>query len=215
MLNTLQSVQTLVLQALNSGSQNAQSYNSIATQIKGQIQSLIGLANTTYAGTAIFSGTAGGSAAYSSTGTYLGNNTPFTIDLGNGQKVAASVPGTTLFGSSPNDLFSTLNQIVTDLGAGPGGATETNLQNDMNTLQNNITQANNAAATLGEASQQVQTVQASASATTTQVQTILANTEDVNVATVTSQLQQDLANYQAALYASSQAVPESLAAFLK
>jgi hypothetical protein len=37
----------------------------------------------------------------------------------------------------------------------------------------------------------------------------------VNVATVTSQLQQDLANYQAALYASSQAVPESLAAFLK
>ncbi|HUZ21472.1 MAG TPA: hypothetical protein VMU75_12950 [Acidimicrobiales bacterium] len=214
-LNNLQSVRTLVLQALNSGSQTAQSYSAIATQIQGQAQSLLGLANTTYAGTAIFSGTAGGSSAYTSAGTYQGNTTPFTIDLGNGQKVAASVPGTQLFGSSPSDVFTTLKQIVTDLGGAPGGTTETNLQTDLNALNANITQATSASASLGEAAQQVQTVQSSASATSTQVQTILSNTRDVNVAQVTTQLQADLANYQAALYASSQAVPETLAAFLK
>ena len=61
----------------------------------------------------------------------------------------------------------------------------------------------------------MQTVSSQLSAASTQIQSVLANTEDVNVATATTELQADMAQYQAALWATAQAVPESLAQFLK
>lgn len=216
-INTLDSVHTLVLQALSSGSQNSQTYTSISEQIQGQIQSLLGLANTTYAGTPVFAGTAAGTQAYDSSGNYLGNNTAFTIQLGT-QRVNATVPGTQLFGggtTGTQNLFTTLQNIVTDLANGPSATAQTNLSNDLNDLNANVTQAQTAAATLGEASQEVAAVQTATSTTSTQIQNVLADTEDTNVASVSTELQQDLTSYQAALYAVSQTVPETLATYLK
>ena len=58
---------------------------------------------------------------------------------------------------------------------------------------------------------------ASSSSLTTQiasVQTDQADLQDVNIATVTTQLDSEMTNYQAALWAASQAIPETLVKFV-
>jgi len=128
------------------------------------------------------------------------------------------VPGDQLFGggtSGTQSVFTTLQNIVTDLQAGPGASSYAGLQSDLNALDGNISQAETAATTLGQASQQVTTASSAASATTLQVQTILTSTMSTDLPSVTTALQTDMTNYQAALYAVSQAVPETLAQFIK
>ena len=217
-VNTLQSVQTTVLQALNSGSNNAQSYSEMAQQVQGEISQMVGFANTQYGTTAIFAGTAGVSQPYSSDGAYSGNSQAFTISVGNGAPVAVSVPGDQLFGggtSGAQSVFTTLQNIVTHLQVGPGSASYSSLQTDLNDLDTNMTQAETAATTLGESTQEVAAASTAAQNTSTQLQMILSTTESTDVPTVTAALQSDLTTYQAALYAVSQTVPETLAQFLK
>ncbi|MGD0873970.1 MAG: hypothetical protein ABSA14_03130 [Acidimicrobiales bacterium] len=217
-INTLQSVNTTVLQALNSGGDNAQSYNEMAQQLQGQISQLVGLANTQYGTTSIFAGTAGVSQPYSTAGDYSGNSQSFTISVGGGAPVAVSVPGDQLFGggtSGVQSVFTTLQNIVTHLQAGPGSASYSSLKTDLDNLGANMTQAETAATTLGESTQAVSAATTAAETTSTQLQTILATTQSTDVPTVTAALQSDLTTYQAALYAVSQTVPETLAQFLK
>ncbi|MGO8723121.1 MAG: hypothetical protein ACLQRM_10360 [Acidimicrobiales bacterium] len=217
-VDTLQSVNTTVLQALSSGSNNAQSYNEMAQQIQGQISTLVGLANTQYGSTAIFAGTAGVSQPYSSTGAYSGNSQAFTINVGSGVPVAVTVPGDQLFGggtSSVQSVFTTLQNIVTHLQEGPGSSSYASLESDLTNLGANMTQAESAATTLGESTQAVTAASTAAQNTSTQLQTLLASTKSADIPTVTAALQSDLTTYQAALYAVSQTVPETLAQFLK
>jgi hypothetical protein len=179
---------------------------------------LVGLANTQYGNTPIFGGTAGVSQPYSSTGAYSGNSQPFTISVGNGAPVAVSVSGDQMFGggtSGVQSVFTTLQNIVTHLQAGPGSASYAGLQADLNDLSTNMTQAEQAATTLGTSTQAVSTASTAAQNTSTQLQTVLSKTVSTDVPTVTAALQSDLTTYQAALYAVSQTVPETLAQFLK
>jgi len=217
-MTTMQSARTLVLQGLNSGSNNAQSYSEMAQQVQGLLTQMVGYGNTTYGTTAIFAGTAGVAQPYTSTGVYSGNSQTFTIDVGSGAPVPVSVPGDQVFGggtSGTQSVFTTLQNIVTDLQSGPGAASYAGLQNDLNALDANMSQAETAATTLGQASQQVTAASSAASATTLQVQSILTNTMSTDLPSVTTALQTDMTNYQAALYAVSQAVPETLAQFIK
>ena len=217
-IDTLQSVNTTVLQALNSGSNNAETYSDMAQQVQGEISQLVGLANTQYGSTPIFAGTAGVSQPFSSTGTYSGNSQPFTISVGTTEPVAVSVPGDQLFGggsSGVQSVFTTLQNIVTHLQQGPGSASYASLQSDITALGTNLTQAESAATTLGESTQEVSAASTAAQDTSTQLQKVLSATESTDVPTVTAALQSDLTTYQAALYAVSQTVPESLAQFLK
>jgi flagellar hook-associated protein 3 FlgL len=217
-VNTLQSANTTVLQALSTGSNNTQTYNEMAQQVQGLMSQMVALANTQYGNTPIFGGTAGVSQPYSSTGTYSGNSQPFTISVGNGAPVAVSVPGDQMFGggtSGTQSVFTTLQNIVTHLQAGPGPASYAGLQADLNDLGTNMTQAEKAATTLGTSTQAVTAASTAAQNTSTQLQTVLSKTVSTDVPTVTAALQSDLTTYQAALYAVSQTVPETLAQFLK
>jgi flagellin-like hook-associated protein FlgL len=148
---------------------------------------------------------------------YSGNAQTFTVDVGTGSPIPVSVPGDQLFGggtSGVQSVFTTLQNIVTDLQAGPGSTSYAGLQTDLNDLNANMSLAETAATTLGEASQQVTSASSAASATTEQLQSILTTTMSTDVPSVTVALQTDMTNYQAALYAVSQAVPQSLAQFL-
>jgi flagellar hook-associated protein 3 FlgL len=217
-ISSLQSVRTTVLQALNTGSNNAQSYSEMAQQIQGEISQMVGFANTQYGSTAIFAGTAAVSQPYSSSGAYSGNSQAFTIEVGSGSPVSVSVPGDQMFGggtSGVQSVFTTLQNIVTHLQEGPGSSSDASLQTDLNDLDANMTQSETAATTLGESTQQVTAASSAAENTSTQLQTIRSTTESTDVPTVTAALQSDLTTYQAALYAVSQTVPETLAQFLK
>jgi flagellar hook-associated protein 3 FlgL len=214
-ISTLQSVQTLVTQALNSGGENDTSYNEMAEQVQGDLTQLVDLANTTYGATPIFAGTAGVSQPYSPTGVYSGNSSPFTISVDSGTPVAVSVTGSQMFGggtSGVQSVFTTLANIVTDLQAGTGSTA--NLETDAGALSANITQADSAATTLGESTDLVAAASSTAQQTSTQLQQVLGTVKNTNVPTVTSELESDLTTYQAALEAVSQAVPESLAQYI-
>jgi flagellar hook-associated protein 3 FlgL len=217
-INTLQSVNTTVLQALSSGSNSTESYSALAQQVQGDISQLVSLANTQYGSTAIFAGTAAVSQPYSSSGAYSGNSQAFTVQVGSGSPIAVSVPGDQLFGggtSGIQSVFTTLQNIVTHLQQGPGSASLASLQSDSSALSTNMTQAEAAATTLGESTEQVTAATTASTNTSTQLQKILSSTESADVPTVTAALQSDLTTYQAALYAVSQTVPETLAQFLK
>jgi flagellar hook-associated protein 3 FlgL len=215
-LSVLQTARTLMLQALNTGGETSNSYQAIATQVQSLVSQLVSLGNSSYAGSAIFAGTAGVQSPYSASGAYSGNESNFTIQVGPGAPTAVSVPGTSLFGggtSGVQSVFTTLQNFVTHLAAGPGAGTA-NLQSDLNDLDANISLAENAATTIGEATDNVNAASTEAQSNATVVQGDLANTEDVDVASATTQLQSEMASYQAAMYAVSQTVPESLASFL-
>src|SRR4051794_25117933 len=73
MLKQVQRVRDLTVQALNTGSQDAQSNNAIATEVSGVRDSLLGQANQVVQGRPLFGGVTTGSQAYdSSTGKYVG-----------------------------------------------------------------------------------------------------------------------------------------------
>src|SRR4051812_47602982 len=106
----LQKVNDLVVQASNS-SLDANARQGIATQIDAIRQTVIGLANTTYAGRPIFAGTAGGDNAYDANGQYVGVSSAVERNIAPGQRIQVNVNGDTVFGPPGNDLFATLSQI--------------------------------------------------------------------------------------------------------
>jgi flagellin-like hook-associated protein FlgL len=74
--------------------------------------------------------------------------------------------------------------------------------------------AQQASALLGNSSQEVSSVTSSLTTQIASIQGSKANLQDVNVATATTQLDSEMTNYQAALWAASQVIPDTLVKFL-
>jgi flagellar hook-associated protein 3 FlgL len=215
-LNDLQSARTLVLQALNQGTQDATTYQAAAQQLQGINADLLSTANTQYEGRPIFAGTSASPQAYDTAGNYLGNADTPNVVIGSGpasgQTAALSVPGPSVFGAGTASVFNTLTTVIGQLSSGTPTATQLNTALDA--LDANISTAEQASAVLGNAADQVGAVSASLTTQLTSVQNNQASLEDVNVATVTTQLDSEMTNYQAAMWAASQAIPETLVHFL-
>jgi flagellar hook-associated protein 3 FlgL len=216
MLESLQSAQSLLLQAANEGAQDSTTFQALGSQINGIVSNLMSLANTQFGGRAIFAGTSASSTAYDATGNYLGNTDSPTVVIGPGQgagqTVATSVPGTALFGTGAANVFSTLSTVATALLSGTPSSTV--ISNAMTALGSNIETAQQASAVLGNSSEEVSNVTATLTNQITSVQASQANLEDVNVATATTQLESETTNYQAALWAAAQSLPDTLVKFL-
>lgn len=215
-LQAMQSARTLLLQAANQGTQNVSSYEAIGTQLQGIAKNLVDLANTQYEGRALFAGTSASQQAYDSSGNYLGNGDAPTVVVGPGpgvgQSVDTSLPGTQVFGAGASSVFSTLQTISVALNS--GSPTSAEISNAINALDNNISVAQKASGTLGTASDQVSSESAAITAQLSTVQASQSNLEDVNIASATTQLNMEMTNYQAALWAASRAIPETLQQFI-
>jgi flagellar hook-associated protein 3 FlgL len=215
-LDDMQSARTLILQTLNQGTQNATTYQAAGQQLQGINANLLSTANTQYEGRPIFAGTSASSQAYDASGNYLGNSDSPNVVIGAGpgagQTASLSVPGPSVFGTGATSVFSTLTNVIGQLGSGTPTATQLNAA--LTALDANISTAEQASAVLGNGSVQVTAVSASLTSQLTSVQNTQAGLEDVNVATVTTQLDSEMTNYQAAMWAASQAIPETLVHFL-
>lgn len=215
-LESMQSAQTLLLQAANQGAQDPTTYEALGSQISGIVSNLLALANTQYEGRSIFAGTSATTTAYDASGNYLGNSDTPTVVIGPGQgagqAVNLSVPGTAMFGTGAANVFSTLTTIATALQSGTPTASQ--ISTAMNALSANVATAQQASAVLGNSSQTVSNVTATLTNQIANVQASQANLEDVNVATATTQLESETTNYQAALWAASQSLPDTLVKFL-
>jgi flagellar hook-associated protein 3 FlgL len=215
-LESMQSAQSLLLQSLNQGAQDPTTYQALGAQLQGVVSNLLSLSNTQYEGRPIFAGTSASPQAYDTSGNYLGNGDVPTVVIGPGsgagQTVGMSVPGTTIFGVGAANVFATLSAAVTALNS--GAPTAANLGAALTALNTNISTAQQASAVLGDSSQQVASTSSALTTQVASVQSDQANLEDVNIATVTTQLDSEMTNYQAALWAASQAIPETLVKFV-
>lgn len=199
----------------------------IATQVASGLQQLLGLANTTYGGQAIFSGTGNPNKAYDASGNYLGSTTTAPSEtVAPGVTVTTGVLGPSVFGSGTTGLLTgagntspstsgnpvgVLQQIVNDLNSGNLTAVETT---DLPNLQAATATVESAAASLGADYQNMQAFTAQATATQAALQTQLGTMQDVNLAQASTQLSEAQTSYQAALWATSQISQDSLVQFL-
>jgi flagellar hook-associated protein 3 FlgL len=215
-LESMQSAQSLLLQSLNQGAQDPTTYEALGDQIQGVINNLLSLSNTQYEGRPIFAGTSASPQAYDTSGNYLGNGDVPTVVIGPGsgagQTVGLSVPGTTIFGAGAANVFATLSAAATALLS--GAPTSASLSTALSALNTNIATAQQASAVLGDSSQEVASATSSLTTQIASVQGDQADLEDVNIATATTQLDSETTNYQAALWAASQAIPETLVKFV-
>ncbi len=221
-LSVLQEVQSTVESISGvSLSGTSASVSGLATSVGEALQQLLDLANTQYAGQALFAGTGNVTQAYSSTGAYLGAGTAPTRTVAPGTQVAVSVTGPDVFGSGTSGLLSTtpatpgvLEKIVQELQAGTATSLQAATTTGLASLQAAIQTVEAAASSLGASQQAMQSFSTQATSTVTALEQELGAAQDVNLAQAITNLQLQQTSYQAALYATSQLHADSLVQYL-
>ncbi len=217
--SVIQTVRELVVEAAN-GTQTQSDNAGAAAEVNQLIDQVKQLANTQYAGNYIFSGTATQTAPYQTgaNDTYQGNAGTISRQIAPSTSVQVNVNLSSLLGngSSSNDglLLDTLRTISSDLTGGTS-ANATSLQTtDLQNLDSNLTTLTQLQATVGATSDRLTLASSRITAMTTNDQSSLANDEDANIATVSTQYSSESASYQAALKAGASIVQSSLLDFL-
>jgi len=205
----LQRVNTLIVQASNASS-DPSARQTIANEVDSIRQTLIGLANTQYAGRPIFAGTASGNVAYDASGQYVGVSANVERNIAPGQQIQVNVNGDSVFGTPGSDVFSTLSQISQALTTDPS-----QLSSLQATLTGQTTQVQSQLSLVGSQFSRVQAMQSQNTSDGLTMKQNLSSIEDADIAQVMVQLQAQQVAYQAALQATAQAIQPSLAAFLK
>jgi flagellar hook-associated protein 3 FlgL len=97
---------------------------SIASELQGITNQMVQLANTSYQGEYLFSGTTVHTAAYavdaSGAVTYQGNASTNSVQILSDQSIQLSVPGSQIFSNAGGDVFGALTQMITALQSGTG-----------------------------------------------------------------------------------------------
>src|SRR5208283_2795 len=119
-VEALTSAQTLGVEG-GSGTVNAQNQQAIAMQVQGIQQQIMGLANTSYNGQYLFSGTKTTTPPYvedstaASGVTYNGNENSNSVEISEGQAMPTSLPGSQLFSNAKTNVFQSLQDLYTAL----------------------------------------------------------------------------------------------------
>jgi flagellar hook-associated protein 3 FlgL len=128
--SALSSVVDSLNQAISLGTQGANGTNSqadldaIAQQVQGIQNQVVQLANTSYQGNFIFSGTATSTQPYTLDSsapdgvTYNGNTDTNTVEVADGNSVQTNLPGSQVFQGTGGDVFGALQQLITALQSG-------------------------------------------------------------------------------------------------
>ncbi len=147
--STLDSVTTLLQRAVSlgvegaNGTNNQTDLNSIAEEVSGIQSQILSLANTSYAGQYLFSGTATGTAPYVADASdptqidYVGNSEQNQVQIGTGLSVASNLPGSSIFSQSGANVFAALQSLVTALQSGDSSSiatAETSVSNSLNAV---------------------------------------------------------------------------------
>ncbi len=133
--STLGSVVSQLTQALslamegNNGTLNASEIQSVATQLSGIRDEIVSLANTSYMGTYLFSGSKGNTAPFSldpsvtpNTVAYNGDSVVSHVMTPNGQQIQVNLPGNQIFNDPSNDVLGILNNLVAEFSSGSSSA---------------------------------------------------------------------------------------------
>jgi len=130
--STLSSVTTALQRAISLGVEGANGTLSdsnraaIVTELQGIQDQIVSLANTTYQGRYIFSGTLTNAPPFVADGTvasgvrYDGNDAVNTVTVGNGYQLAVNQPGSQLFVAPGHDVFLAVTNMIQALQSNSG-----------------------------------------------------------------------------------------------
>jgi len=119
-VEALTSAQTVGVEGADS-TLNGSNREALAQQIQGIQQEILGLANTSYNGQYLFSGTATTTKPYvenssSASGvTYNGDSNTNSVEISAGQAMPINLPGSQLFSSTTSSVFQALQDLSTAL----------------------------------------------------------------------------------------------------
>lgn len=221
MVTLAQQARTLVLQGLNSGASTGTSNSALAAQVDSIRSEMINLANTTYNGQPVFGGTTAGTAAYDSSGNYVGDEGAVQRQVGSATTVTINQTGTAVFGANPpggdpTNMFTALSAISTALtGDTSDSATYTaNLNAQLANLDTATTRLSTQQAKEGAIYSQVQTAQTVQTSTGTTLKTQLSNIQDIDLAQMAVDVSTAQVTYQASLQTTASIKQMSLLNFL-
>lgn len=206
----LQTVRTLVLQGLNTGSSSASSNEALAQQVDQIRTSLIGLSNASYLGRPIFGGTTATTSAFDGTGKYVGDAGTVTRTVGPNTSLTINAVGTDVFGPNGASVFDVLTGISASLRGNPA-----NLTSDLAKLDAATTRISSQQGLAGSIYQRVQNSQNLVSSSTLDLKSQLSDIEDVDVADLAIKVSSADAAYQAALATTAKIRQVSLLDFLR
>lgn len=138
----LGSVVTQITQAIslategNNGTLNAGDLGSIANQLAGVRSEILSLANTSYQGQFVFSGSQTSTQPFSldtattpATVVYSGDTKQNSIQSPSGQSFPLNVPGSQIFGSGSTGILATLNNLIASFSSGTSDIADTTALN--------------------------------------------------------------------------------------
>jgi flagellar hook-associated protein 3 FlgL len=220
--SALNSVVNSLTQAVSVGTEAAggtlssTELQALTQQVDEIEQQVVGLANTTYQGNYIFSGSAVTTQAYAldnSTGavTYNGNGDSNNVEVGEGQTASLNVPGSSIFNAPGADVFQSLTSLGNAIQSGDPSGMGTAISSVQAALNNVIAQRS----VYGVRLQQLDADGSNLSQeklALQQDQTTLIGADEAQVATNLSQAQ---ATLQTAIAAASQVSQDNLLSYLK
>jgi flagellar hook-associated protein 3 FlgL len=221
--STLNSVTTALQQAISlgvegaNGTVNATDRLAIATQLQGIQSQLLNLANLSYQGNYVFAGTANQSAPYvlnsnSPSGvTYQGNTGTNNVTLGNHFTVQTNLPGSALFSAPGNDVFLSIQNLISSLQSGSTSAIGTAVTG----VGSALSYINEKQVFYGNASNQLTSQQTYLSSEATQLATQANTAGAADLTAVISNLTASQTSVQAALEAVGQTAQLNLFSYLK
>jgi flagellar hook-associated protein 3 FlgL len=220
--STLSSVVESLNQAISLGTQGANGTNSqpdldaIAQQVEGIQSQVLQLANTSYQGNYIFSGTATSTIPFTLDPaapdgvTYNGNTDTNTVQIANGNNVQTNLPGSQMFQGGGGDVFGALQQLITALQGGNSttiGTATTQLGTALNYLSQQRVFYGNAVDQLNSNQSFLQQEQVN-------LQSEANSVDGANLAQASTTLSQAQTTESAALAALAKVIPQNLLQYL-
>ena len=167
--------------------------------------------NTKYLDRPIFGGTSAATQAYDPSGTFIGDTSAVTRNVGPGVSVQVNVTGPQAFGPPGADLFTALSNLANDLRTNPAAINTT----DLGAIDAGAVRVRTALGEVGARSAQLETTKSRSDDLLLNLRDSLSKIEDIDLPKVATDLQIQQVSYQAALAATAKVIQPSLVDFLK
>ena len=211
MVEQIRRVRDLTVQGLNGGS-SAASEEALATEVASIREGLIALANTSVRGRPLFGGVTATGKAYDPAGNWAGDaSAPVMRRVSDTESIRIDITGPEAFGTAPDDLFSLVGRITTDLTAGVPAALSADLA-DLDTVMEGMLSAVADVGSRGTRIENLEQINVDRALT---LSSQLATTEDIDMPETIMRLQMAQVGYQAALSATSKAIQPTLLDYLR
>jgi flagellar hook-associated protein 3 FlgL len=213
MSSQLTRARDLAIQGASSGSVNMPgAREALASEVRNIRQSLISAANTTYLDRPVFGGTTNKEAAYTGGAVFQGDpGTTVARTIGDGPPIRVDITGPEVFGTAPNDLFTVLDRLATNLENQDTVA----ISADIDALDGVFSTIKTTVSDIGARYNRLEIARTTAEDKILALRTQLSDVEDIDLPATIMQLQMQQVAYEAALAATAKAIQPSLMDFLR